>query len=296
MERFVTAVDVISHGKLERNKQVELSGIPEEEQVLVKVLYNGVCKSDIKLYNGEDPFLGDEFSGHEGLGVVLKDTYEFRAGELVSTFWHPGYAFESMWKVSACLRVREVAPQYVLQPLACVYEALFAIDPVKCQGNILVLGTGYFAQVINLMHKYNVCDIGGATNIHFFGHYNRDKLEVIEKTQNKFYDVIIDVSGQYNTMFIQLLKAQGQYVVVANSNIPLTVDTWEASWKNIQILFPSPRSLSFRSSMSAVNSILDKNELFSTSVRNMYTIIRPDDLEVYLKDPRCCTKAIVQYG
>lgn len=227
----------------------------EPGDVEVEVLYNGVCHSDIKLYQSKDPFIAPNFSGHEGVGKVINsyNSY-FIKGDIVATCWHPCYTDHSIWKGEKCVHVPEPWGMYAVQPLACIILPMYT---VPAHLSVLVLGTGYFARIINMLRREEDC------TTHFFGraagaHYFSDRfVDEIRSTQQ--YDVVIDVSGKYDRILSEHVTEGGRYIVVANNDTPLSLNSWECSWKNITVEFPSPRSPYFMKAMEHAVQFVSNN-------------------------------------
>ena len=286
-----TVVQVINKGSVVE-KELDLCVGPGD--LVVDVLYNGVCKSDIKLYQGFDPFIADEFSGHEGLGRVIESHHpKFVIGDLVATYNHPCYTRKSVWKGNNCKKMYPIHDSYIyiIQPVACLAEALYK----HFSDNIdaLVLGSGYFAILTNLFLKNGILkghyDFCGSYNKSFF-----DNLMSLPEIYNKGlkYDCIFDLSGKHNKVYSELLKEHGQYIIVANNSIPVQMNTFELSWKNVEILFPSPRSIHFMESMSIAYKLIQKNR---NEILPLYKEIVPNELKEYLDNPRSAVKAVVNY-
>jgi S-(hydroxymethyl)glutathione dehydrogenase/alcohol dehydrogenase len=99
MIKFKAAVLEKSKSQLEI-KEITHSGSLEAGQVLVKVLYSGICGAqinEIDAVKGEDKFL-PHLLGHEGVGIV-KDVGELvnhvQRDDLVVMHWMPGQGIQS---------------------------------------------------------------------------------------------------------------------------------------------------------------------------------------------------------
>ena len=292
MEKIKTIVDVISPGNLIQ-KEIEIPF--NDGDIEVKVIQNGICKSDIRLFQDKDPFLGDEFSGHEGIGVVLRSKHKFfKVGDIVATFWHPCYTDHSVWKGDKCISINsisesEIGSEFVVQPVACVINAIIQQSPIAGK-KVLVLGSGYFAFVIDILTKeYPIFDV-----VDFYGHYNVNRFDNHTSVLKiDYYDLVIDVSGKYVKCWVECLKENGEYLIVANNDALISIDTWHASWKNVRFTFPSPRNPKFIGSMvDASNLILQNREKF----RELHTVVERKDLLSFLQNPRQAIKGVVRYA
>lgn len=300
MDTIQTEVDVVQKGEIVK-KEVELEY--NEGDLEVEVLYNGVCKSDVKVYYGKDAFIGDAYSGHEGVGKVLSSKCDvFVKGDIVTTCWHPCFTKHSIWKGSKCIKIPYAVHKFCLQPVACiveVFQSLVGIGKMRNIENILVLGSGYFASLIDMIRKsreaYDLGLIEGEINWSFYGHYNMDKFgkDRVYDILSGSYDVIIDVSGKYPGINVSLLKEGGCYIVVANNNGDISINSFMASWKNISVFFPSPRSKSFMESMLLTKLLVEGS--LGDVLDEMYYVISSLELEQYMKDYRLYAKVIVKY-
>lgn len=63
--------------------------VPEDEDILVKLEYSGVCHSDVHSVRGETP-MSTDVAGHEGIGKVVQGMYmkrEVALDWLVDFLW-----------------------------------------------------------------------------------------------------------------------------------------------------------------------------------------------------------------
>ncbi len=301
MDIIDTEVSIIKLGEIE-DKIVQLPF--NTGDVEVEVLYCGVCKSDIKVYYGNDAFIGDIYSGHEGVGRVLSSKCnKFVEGDIVATCWHPCFTKHSVWRGDKCIRISYAAPKFALQPVACiveVFQSLSRINRLRSIENVLVLGSGYFASLIDMIRKSEEAyDLGvlqdTGINWSFFGHYSMGRFgkDAVSDLLSNSYDAIIDVSGKYSGMNVDLLREGGSYIIVANNDGDMIINSFMASWKNTSVYFPSPRSSSFMESMLLTKLLIEGS--LGVALDSIYTIILPRDLKVYMRDYRKYTKAIMEY-
>ena len=94
----------------------------KEDEIEVKALMTGVCRSDIDMMNGNFGPLPLEMQGHEGLGEVVKvgnEVTDARVGDIVATRGEPAYADYYNAKPTEYVVVPEADPKYIVEPVAC---------------------------------------------------------------------------------------------------------------------------------------------------------------------------------
>ena len=116
-----------------------------DDQMLVKVKYVGVCHSEMHPWSVAKA--GDKF-GHEPMGVVSeigKNVTGFKVGDRVSGLGSGGYAeYNTMYEKDAVLIPDNVSDEdAVLEPLSCMLSAI-SRAPIETPGDaVAVVGCGY---------------------------------------------------------------------------------------------------------------------------------------------------------
>lgn len=167
-----------------------------DDFVLIKILYCGICDSDIKEICGTRLTRRD--FGHECLGIIEgSSNAHFTAGSYVTLDPHVkvnrGTCFANYVRLSANIEILKQAIitlpsneiQFVLtEPLACSLHAVNNLLNVRCDYNkILVYGAGTFGYLIYLSlleKKINV----------FLGNRTHQRIDELEKNVgviNKFH-------------------------------------------------------------------------------------------------------------
>lgn len=94
---------------------------PTSDQIEVKAVMTGVCRSDIDMMNGNFGPLPLHMQGHEGLGIVTKvgaDVMNVKVGDFVATRGEPAYADYYNCRDKEFVVVEELHPKYILEPVA----------------------------------------------------------------------------------------------------------------------------------------------------------------------------------
>ena len=217
--------------------------------ISVKALITGVCRSDIDMMQGNFGPLPLHMQGHEGLGIVTKvgtGVAKVQVGDIVATRGEPAYADYYNTKIEEFVVVPEANPKYILEPVACginlINQAKEEIE--KRQGinsKMLILGSGFLAWVAFHTMRLNgfiyQVDVLGSNNLELWG----DRL-LMATTES--YDVVVDVSGKYGL---------GTYINLNNNALVIdavgkTIDKKEAEtmlWKAVTTVRPSPRNQQF---------------------------------------------------
>lgn len=192
----ITSAELISPKSLRWNKHEKRI---DNNELIVKLLYWGVCSSDCKTFNqGEGKYFG-----HEMVGEIIQGNEYYNVGALVVPF-HSNVNNEDTVEFNRNLGFSDylcVAPsqfdsifkipdthapeRYVfLDSISCVLHALRISDIYRSKNlNILILGTGFMANLF--------ADILGlnSNNIAF-----SSRKEMMEDIERKF-DLCIDTTG-----------------------------------------------------------------------------------------------------
>ena len=129
-----------------KSKIIEVD-IPKinENQLLVKVIYTGMCHSEYYPWCTAKP--GDVF-GHETVGIVADKGSQvtgFRIGDRVTGLGGGGYKEYIVMEPTKTFLVPEnlTSEDAVAEPLACMMSAAERVDTERVGDTIVVVGTGY---------------------------------------------------------------------------------------------------------------------------------------------------------
>ena len=164
----------IGNGKFE---ETEYTVPPmKDNEIRVKTLMTGVCRSDIDMANGKFGPLPLHMQGHEGLGQVIdvgKNVVHVKTGETVATRGEPAYADYYNVRDGEFVVVPEAHQRYILEPIACginvVEQASDQLRKREGKGKrLLIMGSGFLAWVAytklrQAKYKFKI-DVVGSNN------------------------------------------------------------------------------------------------------------------------------------
>jgi D-arabinose 1-dehydrogenase-like Zn-dependent alcohol dehydrogenase len=237
---------------------------PTADEIEVKAVMTGVCRSDIDMMTGGFGPLPLEMSGHEGLGKVTRvgaNVLDIRVGDLVSTRGEPAYSDYYNVRQGEYVSVPEAHPRYIIEPVACGYNLIMqTYDELLARhgdgSRLLILGSGFLAWV-----AYNALIIEGLRfDIDVVGSSNtavwEDRLQDNPKGQ---YDVIIDLSDKTDVFDSDILNLGA--LVIMGTQKQVTTDFSRLLWKACTMVFPSPRNPRFHLVMARAEFWVSKGNL-----------------------------------
>jgi hypothetical protein len=244
---------------------------PSSNEIEVKALMTGVCRSDIDMMQGTFGPLPLHMQGHEGLGVVTKvgaDIFNVKIGDYVATRGEPAYSDYYNSRFGEFVVVPEAAPKYILEPVACginvVMQAEKEIRTREGSGKrLLILGSGFLAWV-----AYNTLILDRFKfDIDVVGSSNRDLWrDCLRSDVNGTYDVIIDLSG--STVVFDKVIYNDNALIILGSQKTVNTDFSGLLWKACTMIFPSPRNPKFIKCMQAAERWITDRHL---NVDNFWT-------------------------
>lgn len=219
-----------------------------ENEICVRAVMTGVCRSDIDMMQGEFGPLPLSMQGHEGIGKVIgigANITGVNFGDYVATRGEPAYADIYNVRKNEFVVVPEAHPRYILEPVACginlINQAKGEIE--KRQGmhsRMLILGSGFLAWIAFHTMRLNgyiyEIDVVGSSNKELWG----DK---IQSSTEANYDVVIDLSSK-PTVFEDDILRENSLVIFGAQKI-VTTDFSNLLWKACTMVFPSPRNPEF---------------------------------------------------
>ena len=222
-----------------------------ENEIEVRAVMTGVCRSDVAMMLGEFGPLPLNMSGHEGLGQVTKvgaNIREVAVGEYVATRGEPAYADYYNVRDGEFVVVPEAHPRYIIEPVAC---GLNLINQAREQFNkrrknksrVLIIGSGFLAWVAYTELKRSfqfTVDVVGRNNRDLWG-------DVLIDKPNGTYDIVIDL-GSGTEVFDQPIL-NNEALIVFGVEKQVTTNFANILWKACTMVFPSPRTDSFLESM-----------------------------------------------
>ena len=136
------------------------------DEIRVRSVMTGVCRSDIDMMNGDFGPLPLHMQGHEGLGCVIgigANITDVNVGDYVATRGEPAYADYYNVRHREYVPVPEAHPRYILEPVACginvIHQPLREIAERAGPGQrLLILGSGFLAWIAYNTIKLNHLD------------------------------------------------------------------------------------------------------------------------------------------
>ena len=218
-----------------------------ENEICVRAVMTGVCRSDIDMMNGDFGPLPLHMQGHEGLGQVIgigADITNVKFGDYVATRGEPAYADIYNVRKDEYVFVPEAHPRYIIEPIAC---GINAVDVADCsrQDKILILGSGFLAWVAyHTLTKFKHCenvDVLGSSNVDLWG-------DILLLGTTDSYDVVIDLSGKY-ALGTDINLNNNALIVDAVGKAVSREEAQQQLWKAVTTVKPSPRNTNFHQCM-----------------------------------------------
>jgi len=240
---------------------------PTSDQIEVRAVMTGVCRSDIDMMQGNFGPLPLHMQGHEGLGIVTKVgslITGVKEGDYVATRGEPAYSDFYNCQDKEFVVVKELHPRYILEPVAC---GINLIDQAKKylqdrQGRhdnnrMLIIGSGFLAWVAYHTMRINGyifhVDVLGSSNQDLWG----DKLLL---GTSESYDVVVDLTGKYQLGVD--INLNNNAVII--DGVGKAIDKEEAQvqlWKAVTTVRPSPRNPAFIDCMQLARYFIEKGYL-----------------------------------
>jgi len=243
----------------------------DAQDIHVRAVMTGVCRSDIAMMNGDFGPLPIHMQGHEGLAQVIavgSGVSGVQPGQYVATRGEPAYADEYHVKPEQWVVVPEADPKWILEPVACgvncVLQARHAIALQTINTPLpraVIIGSGFLAKIVlqtfRILHPEISVDVIGSSNQEWFGDNGAPLLTDFDGT----YDIVVDLKEDdrvFNTDCIN----ENALVIMATEK-PNGVDTTLANmlWKAVTMIFPSPRAPSFYEAMCLSKTWIESGSL-----------------------------------
>jgi Alcohol dehydrogenase GroES-like domain len=233
---------------------------PTSDQIEVKAVMTGVCRSDIDMMQGNFGPLPLEMQGHEGLGIVTKvgaDVMNVKVGDFVATRGEPAYADYYNCRDNEFVVVPELSPKYILEPVACGINCIVDDFQDRTESKTVILGSGFLAWVVYntiAFHFENMkVDVLGSSNTELWG----DKL--LSKTSDN-YDNVIDLSGKYE-LGTEINLNNNAIIVDAIGKAVSKEEAQSQLWKAVTTFKPSPRTPKFIDAMYQARWMIENGKL-----------------------------------
>ena len=219
-----------------------------EDEICVRAVMTGVCRSDIDMMQGDFGPLPIHMQGHEGIGKVIgigANIRDVSFGDFVATRGEPAYADIYNVRANEYVKVPEADPKYILEPVACGINLINqAKDQIEARQGIharmLILGSGFLAWVAYHTMRLNgyiyEVDVVGSSNKDLWG-------DILQPGTLANYDVVIDLSSKLDVFEKDILRENA--LVIFGAQKEVTTNFSNLLWKACTMTFPSPRNPKF---------------------------------------------------
>ena len=248
------------------------------DQIELRAEMTGICRSDIDMMNGWFGPLPIHMQGHEGLATVTmvgSNITDVQVGDIVATRGEPAYAAYYNANAGTYVKVPELHPRYILEPVACgvnvVMQCIREIAERSGPGKkLLIIGSGFLSWVayntLKINHLEFEIDVLGSHNLDLWG-------DMLLMGTTDTYDVVIDLGGDdvYSRVndSALIIVGSGKAAGIRGSTLESLL------WKAATIMFPSPRTPNFIKCMHLARSWIEDGYLnvdsFWTKSYNRHT-------------------------
>ncbi len=238
---------------------------PSENEIEVKAVLTGICRSDIDMMEGNFGPLPLSMQGHEGLGQVTKvgsNLTGVKIGDYVATRGEPAYADFYNVRENEYVVVPYADPKYILEPVACGINVV--VQPydqiILRSGNhkrCLILGSGFLSWIV--YNTLKILDIK-FMDIDVVGNHNKELWgDVLSETYQGTYDVVIDLSSRTN--ILEDIDYSNEALLIFGVQKNISTDFGNLLWKACTVVFPSPRAEKFITSMVYAEKWITLNKI-----------------------------------
>jgi len=235
------------------------------DQIRVKSIYTGVCRSDIDMMNGDFGPLPLNMQGHEGLGEVLEigtDVNDVAVGDYVATRGEPAYADQYNADKGTYVSVPEADPKYIIEPVACGLNVVMQEEEQfekrnSKEARIAIIGSGFLSWVV-----YQYLNANYFFQIDVIGSHNKERWgKNLKDNFDGTYDIVIDLNTRDEVFTRDIIKPQGLLVIGAEKTNKITTSFSKLLWNAVTVVFPSPRQKHFQRCMKMAVNMIEKEAL-----------------------------------
>ena len=237
----------------------------KDNQIRVKSVFTGVCRSDIDMMNGNFGPLPLHMQGHEGLGEVLavgSEIDDVKVGDFVATRGEPAYADQYNADQGTYVIVPEAEPKYIIEPVACGLNVVMQEEEQFEKRNskdarLCIIGSGFLSWVVYTYLKANYffqIDVVGSSNKDLWKDNLKDNFEGA-------YDIVIDLNTRDEVFVRDIVKPQGLVVLGAEKTNKITTSFNKLLWNAATVIFPSPRQKNFQRCMKMAVKMIEAEVL-----------------------------------
>ena len=252
---------LVTQGQGQFVEQEWLCPEPKSNEIRVRSILTGVCRSDIDMMVGKFTALPLQMMGHEGLAQVVSigsEITDVAVGEYVATRGEPAYATEYCVRQKEYVAVPSKDPEFILEPVACGINCITQnLDLIKSRqgGRLLISGSGFLAWVV--YHTVKILELD--FDVVVVGNHNRQLWgNTLKQDFTGKFDVIVDLASR-DLVNQDIFNNQSVYVYAAQKD--MVSDFRNLLWTASTIVCPSPRTDNFYSAMLLAKNWIAANQL-----------------------------------
>jgi len=230
----VPAACLIEPGKIEiREHELETT----DDSLLLRVLGNGICGTDVAYFQGRVPGLKyPRFFGHEGVGVVEqvgKDVEGYKPGDLVTGWWGAYASHAVTSNLAHTMRLPErlpVATEYAM----CGFMGLMCISALAGSYLRNLIGIDLVPERLPLAEECGATLTAGGSGA---------REAVLQATDGKGVDICIEAAGKAPAVDLGstiLKKGRGRLVLGGFHPEPAEYNFLPWATKGLEVLNPHP--------------------------------------------------------
>jgi D-arabinose 1-dehydrogenase-like Zn-dependent alcohol dehydrogenase len=244
---------------------------PKANEIEVKSVYTGMCRSDIDMYCGIFQLLPKTIQGHESVGIVTKigkEIHGYKEGDFVATRGEPAFADYYNCKDKMFVRIPALHPKYIIEPVACGINIAKSLQP-KTDDDILLLGSGFLSTIVyNILNRYyeNRVIVVGHANQDFWSKQDNARVTDIDKVRNNKFNYIIDLSDKPEYLDLNVYNERAIIVLAAEKHPAAVTSFAQFLWNAVDIKFPSPRNDTFYDSMNMAVDLIKCGDIETESL------------------------------
>ena len=235
------------------------------DEIEVRAVMTGVCRSDIDMMQGSFGPLPIEMHGHEGLGQVTQvgsNITDVQVGDYVATRGEPAYADYYNVRAVEYVKVPSAEPKYILEPVACGINVITnsqtqILGRSGANSRLLILGSGFLAYVAYQTLKINDVEF----EIDVVGRSNRDIWPIeLKDAPAGTYDVVIDLVGREGVFEQPIVRTQA-LIIDAVGRAYSRKENEQLLWTACTTMRPSPRVAGFDDDMALARNWIESGQL-----------------------------------
>jgi D-arabinose 1-dehydrogenase-like Zn-dependent alcohol dehydrogenase len=224
------------------------------DEIRVRAIMTGVCRSDIDMMNGKFALLPTDMHGHEGLGEVIavgNNIEDCKVGDYVATRGEPGYADVYNCKQGTYCVVPEATPEYIIEPVACAVNMIHTCEQEldkRHNGKMLIIGGGFLAKIFyqtlaEMDFEFDI-DVWTNTDLDWWNEQGANMSEY----RRFAYDIVVDLKDTDQIKRVNV-NPNALIILAAQKTVPHMFDFANWLWNNVTIKMPSPRAETFHEAM-----------------------------------------------